>query len=423
MSEDKELISIWVTCKNIIHFQWFRSNIEVIQAKMFGVGSANEECIIKGAFMKKFLNLVSVASLSTLILSGCPGNSGGANPTPNGMVGQMGQIVTGSYSPIQGESCNITISNYTCSQIINGVTVVTQPVLHSTLQQLCSNLNNYQLNTGSSQMGQVQVAQQTRSQYYSTYCQNISQTYPGYPGGTGSTTMQGFKSFSCQLQVKKGTAVYPGPAQQFYLPETGGTNSLFASTLVNKRIARFFQITRMAQLARVNMVYSPALSANSQSLDTITMSVENIDGETSASTTGFAGAENRIEITPSSIYGDSDKTQLIATCVSTDARIQPILPNTGKYRCAGYEIVNGRRTPIDYTNQLSDVMSSGISLSRSAYLAGDSAVQVGQGLVSLTQSGESFDESTVQLKSAIMTPMRMTVDKLGYSLRVSCQPK
>ncbi len=249
-------------------------------------------------------------------------------------------------------------------------------------------------------------------------CQNNG----GIPGGIPNQSHGGLKSFTCQLQVRKGDAVYAGNAQQFYLPVTGGQVNLFANSLKSKTSGGLFRITRTyaIKLANVVVEYIPALTANTASVDQIKMSVADIDGDISSSLTGFAGDQNTISITPQ----DEEKTELIATCSSSDAKIMGLIKTSGQYQCVGTEKAEGKTTVINYVNQITDVVSSGISITPNVFVQGAEGKQIGMGgAVSFTQSTNRYDDSTVALKSSLSSATAITIEKEKYSLNVKCQPK
>ncbi|MBC7457709.1 MAG: hypothetical protein H7235_05490, partial [Bdellovibrionaceae bacterium] len=153
------------------------------------------------------------------------------------------------------------------------------------------------------------------------------------------------------------------------------------------------------------------------SADQIRMSVAGIDSDISASVTGAANAETRIEIQPKD--SEDGQTTLIASCVSAESQslLAPSIPAMS-YQCIGEETADGRTTKINYVNQLSDVATSGISITKAVFVQGHQGSEV-----TFTQELPRYDDSTVSLKSKLTAPTSIAVEKLGYSLKVKCQPK
>lgn len=361
--------------------------------------------------MKKSLGLLSVAVISTLTLTGCPSGNGSNSNTAVGVGnGQINSTADGS--------CNVQASYYTCTQTLNGLTLNTASVSFTTNQDFCAKINDNYSNTNKDlARGQI-VAPRRRQQLYTERCQNTG----GLPTIPGQTNMA-LKTFTCQLQVKKGDAVYAGEAQQFSLPATGGRVNLFANAMKSKTTGGIFRFTRtyMVNLANVVMQYSPALSSNPSSMDQIKMSVANIDGDISASVSGFAGADNTLSITPQD--ADSDQTEVIATCSSSDAKAMGLVKSTGAYQCIGTERADGRTTAINYVNQVSDVVASGISITNSVFVQGTEGQTAAGGGVTFSQATKRYDDSTVALSSNLSSATSISIEKLSYSLKVKCQPK
>jgi hypothetical protein len=356
--------------------------------------------------MKKTLGLLSISVLSTALFTGCPGDSG-----KSASVGVGNQV-----NLFANETCDVQASTYSCSQNIGGVNYSTPAITFATPQEFCSKITDYNLNRDTVR-GQA-VAQQTRNSLYQQRCQGVGQT------GNIPTTTMGLKTFECLLQVQKGNNSFIGEAQQFQVPSTGTGNNpitLFANGVRNRKIwGGIINTTQMVRLATVKMEFSPALPAKTNSMDQIRMSVVGVDGDISAKVTGFAGAATRIEVTPQDT--DSGQTALIASCRSLDATIKPVV-TTDKYACVGEERSNGKTIKINYVNQVSDVVNSGISITNSVFVQGADSVTMDAGAVNFSQTTNSFEESTVSLSSSLSAATSIAIEKIGYSLKVNCSPK
>lgn len=354
--------------------------------------------------MKKTLSLLSVSVLSTALFTGCPGGSGKDAAAVG--VGQQVNVFA-------NESCNVQANSYACTQTINGMVLNTASISFANLQEFCAKIVDGYSNRDISQ-GQ-QVAQQTRNNLYQTRCQGVGQNN-SVPGST-----VGLKTFECLLQVQKGNDSFIGEAQQFQLLSTGGEIELFANGMRNKKIwGGIINTTRSVRLATVKMKFAPALPAKANSMDQIAMSVVGIDGDISAKVSGFAGAATRIEVTPQD--AESGQTSLIASCRSLDATIKPAV-TSDKYACVGEERSNGKTIKINYVNQVTDIVNSGISITNSVFVQGADSVTMDAGAVNFSQTTNGFEESTVNLVSSLSAATSIAIEKLGYSLKVNCSPK
>lgn len=352
--------------------------------------------------MKRTLGVLSIAVTSVLALTGCP--SGGGSSNNNNTAVGVGQLNAGS--------CNIQSNYYTCSQTLNGVAYNTPSISYISTQDLCAKINDNYSNVNKDTRGQL-VASEWRQQYATTSCQNIGGgNLPGIPGGNQT----GMKTFTCQLSAQTGNMIYDGQPQQIQLSRYL-TRQTIPAMAIRTTGNGFWQMQRMVTFAKLNVEYIPTLAANTTSIDQLKMSVSGIDGEISASVMGSASGETRIEIQPKD--SEDGQTILIANCVNTDAQtmiapaIQPM-----SYQCVGSETADGRTTKINYINQIADVATSGISLSKALFVQGDQGAAV-----NFIQELPRNNDSVVSLKSKISSATTVSVEKLGYSLKVKCQPK
>lgn len=358
--------------------------------------------------MKRSLGILSIAVTSMLALTGCPGGGGSSNNNAVG-IGGNGQI-----NSIPNESCNVQASYYTCTQTLNGLVMNTAAVSFTTQQDFCTKINdNYSMTNKDPARGQI-IATQTRQQLYNQRCQGTGGG--GLPTLPGGNNQNGMKTFTCQLSVKKGDMIYEGQSQQIMLSQYLRRQTIPAMAIRTTGNG-FFRVSRWVSIANLNVEYSPALAGSMSSGDQIKMSVAGIDGDISASVTGAANAETRLEIQPRD--SDDGQTTLIASCVSTDAQatIAPAV-TASAYQCVGTETADGRTTKINYVNQISDVVTSGISITNAVFVQGDQGAGV-----TFTQETNRTDVPTVILKSKLTAPTSVSIEKLSYSLKVKCQPK
>ena len=352
--------------------------------------------------MKTKLGVLSVAVISTLTLTACPGSGGSSNSTP------VGVNPPGAVGALNAGSCNIQSNFYTCTQTLNGVLYTTPSNSYLSQPDLCAKLNDNYSFANKDARGQV-VAAEWRLDYSRRMCQTVGQpTYPTQP-------VVGMKTFTCQLSAKKGDMTYDGQPQQIQLSPYLNKQSIPAVAL--RTTGRgFFRISRWVKFAQLNVEYFPRLSADINSTDLIKMSVVDIDEDISASVTGVTNAENRIEIRPQDTEGE--QTTLIATCSSAENKAMPPAMAANGYKCVGSETAQGKTTEINFVNQLSDVVESGISITNNVFVQGDQA-----SAVSFTQTSTVHDDSMINLKSKLNSATSIAIKKSGYSLNVKCQPK
>ena len=351
--------------------------------------------------MKTTLGILSVAVISTLTLTGCPGSGGSSKSTPVG-------VNPGAVGALNSGSCNIQPNFYTCTQTLNGVVYTTPSNSYLSQPDLCSKINDNYSFANKDARGQV-VAAEWRLDYSRRTCQTVGQpTYPTQP-------VAGMKIFTCQLSAKKGDMTYDGQPQQIQLSPYLNKQSIPAIALRTSGKG-LFHISRWVKFAQLNVELFPRLSADINSTDVLKMSIVGIDGEISASVIGATDTENRIEIRPQDPEGE--QTTLIATCSSAGNMAIPPVTATNGYQCVGSETAQGKTTKINFVNQLSDVVESGISITNNVFVQGDQA-----SAVSFTQASNGHDESVISLKSKLNSATSIAIEKSGYSLKVKCQPK
>lgn len=357
--------------------------------------------------MKSSLGLLTLAVVSTLALTGCPsGSDKSAQPVVQANV----------YNVIPNESCNVPAtypSSYTCTQTVNGIVLNTAAVAYSTIQELCTKLNDYQSNMDPARGGQA-VAQQTRNHVYSQRCQGI--TNPGGPTGP-ITPIEGFKNFTCQLQTRNGNSVYQGQPEQLILSKNGDIREIALRAFVSK--CNWLGCAQYPRtIGKLKVKFDAALTGSSSAMDKLTLSVENLDQDITTSVSGYAGSETKIEITPED--SESDRSTVIVSCRGTDSFVRSQIASNGLFQCKGEERVRGAKKSFNFTNQLSDVINSGISVTNSVFVQGSGdEVNYSQSLVN------GYDDATVNLKSNLSSASSIRIEKLSsnYILKLDCQPK
>lgn len=370
-------------------------------------------------FMLRTKKLSLLTLVSAMAFVGCGGNSGGRSNN-NQLIPGVGQM-----NVFPNETCSIQNSYYSCSQTVNGTVYRTNQNSFTSIQDLCMKISDNNSNANRDlTTGQI-VAQQTRQDYSMRNCQNQPGTFPNNPLNPTNPTFPGnnnnfgIKNISCQMQVRKGESNI-STIGEVNLPvaANGGYQYLTAKGVVNKNVWRVINVSHMATLARVKVEYMPSMSIGQGGLSQIKLSASDVDGDISVATVGYAGAENRLEIIP---QNSEDNTEVIVSCIMRGEALPAAAVVATKLQCIGSEKINGQMNKINYVNQLSDVLTSGISLTRSIFVQGQSNMT--GGLSDITYSQQNRSDSQINFKANMGVGTSVSIQKAGYSMNVKCSPK
>lgn len=381
--------------------------------------------------MKK-LNVKAALVLSLLAFSACD-KGGGGSSTPQ-VVGVPG-VTLRQYNVVAGQNCNVNGDNtYVCTE--NGRSIGN--IGYSSLQNFCEVLMNDQANG--------YVARYTRQMMYQEQCSgaqnngfcgagavmqngvcvNNNGNFPGTinPGNGTIINDPNMKSVSCQLYVKKGNTMGDTGlmnVQVIQNNQSGVNIFAFTNAQYKKKFLGFINVqgnkfSNSEKLANVKMYYTKETGK----ADMIKLEATGVDGELSASVTGFAGSETKLEIAPQDEY--SDATTLGISCVAQGA-------TTGNaqaykaYRCKGEEKDGTKVTKIDYASPYNDdIMNQSFDLSKSAKLHTEGSLATDAGTATFEQIARYGIDSSVSTKSNITTPSSVSVRRANYKLNVECKP-
>lgn len=381
--------------------------------------------------MKK-LNVKAALVLSLLAFSACD-KGGGGSSTPQ--VVSVPGVTLRQYNVIAGQNCNINGDNtYTCTE--NGRSIGN--IGYSSLQNFCEILMNDQTNG--------YVARYTRQMMHQEQCSgaqnngfcgagavmqngvcvNNNGNFPGTinPGNGTVINDPNMKSVSCQLYVKKGNTMGDTGlmnVQVIQNSQSGVNIFAFTNAQYKKKFLGFINVqgnkfSNSEKLANVKMYYTKEAGK----ADMIKLEATGVDGELSASVTGFAGSETKLEIAPQDEY--SDATTLGISCVAQGA-------TTGNaqaykaYRCKGEEKDGTKVTKIDYASPYNDdIMNQSFDLSKSAKLHTEGSLATDAGTAMFEQIARYGIDSSVSTKSNITTPSSVSVRRANYKLNVECKP-
>lgn len=381
--------------------------------------------------MKK-LNVKAALVLSLLAFSACD-KGGGDSSTPQ--VVSVPGVTLRQYNVIAGQNCNINGDNtYTCTE--NGRTIGN--IGYSSLQNFCDILMNDQTNG--------YVARYTRQMMYQEQCSgaqnngfcgagsvmqngvcvNNNGNFPGTINpGTGTVINDpNMKSVSCHLYVKKGAIIGDTGLMNVQVIQNNASGvNIFAFTNMNiqKKFLGIFNVnvnkfSNSEKLAKVKMYYTKEAGK----ADMIKLEATGVDGELSASVTGFAGSETKLEIAPQDEY--SDATTLGISCVAQGATTGSAQAYKA-YRCKGEEKDGTKVTKIDYASPYNDdIMNQSFDLSKSAKIHTEGSLATDSGTATFEQIARYGIDSSVSTKSNITTPAALSVSRANYRLKVECKP-
>lgn len=379
--------------------------------------------------MKK-LNVKAALVLSLLAFSACDKGGGGSSAP---QVVSIPGVTLRQYNIVQGQNCNINGDNtYTCTE--NGRSMGN--IAYNSLQNFCEILMNDQANG--------YVARFTRQSIYQEQCSgaqnngfcgngavmqngvcvNNNGSFPGTINPGTVINDPNMKTVSCQLYVKKGATIGDTGLMNVQVIQNSASGvNIFAFTnhQIQKKFLGIFhfnanKFSNSEKLAKVKMYYTKEAGK----ADMIKLEAMGVDGELSASVTGFAGSETKLEIAPQDEY--SDATTIGISCVAQGA-------TTGNaqaykaYRCKGEEKDGTKVTKIDYASPYNDdIMNQTFDLSKSAKLHTEGSLTTDAGTATFEQIARYGIDSSVSTKSNITTPSAVSVRRANYKLNVECKP-
>lgn len=382
--------------------------------------------------MKK-LNVKAALVLSLLAFSACDKGGGGSN-TPQ-VVGVPG-VTLRQYSVVAGQNCNVNGDNtYTCNEYGRS----SGNIGYNSLQNFCEVIMNEYTNQNVASITRQQMYREqcTGGQNNNNFCGNGAIMQNGvcvnnnnnFPGtinpGTGNVINDpNMKSVSCQLYVKKGNTTGDTGLMNVQVIQNNknGVNIFaFTNASYNKKFLGFINVSgnkfsNSEKLAKVKMYYTK----DAGKADMIKLEATGVDGELSASVTGFAGTETKLVIGSEDEY--SDATRIEISCMSQGA-------TTGNaqaykaYRCKGEEKDGTKVTKIDYASPYNDdIMNQSYDLSKSAKLDTAGALATDSGTASYRQIARYGSDSSVSTQANITTPSSLSVARTNYRLNVECKP-
>jgi hypothetical protein len=196
----------------------------------------------------------------------------------------------------------------------------------------------------------------------------------------------------------------------------------FTNTQYQKKFLGIFNVSgnvssHSEKLAKVKMYYTTSAGK----ADMIKLEAIGVDGNLSASVTGYAGSETALEIAPE--VEVDDVTKLLVTCKSNQATSTGNMASLKSYRCKGEEKSGSTVTKIDYASPYNeDIMNQTYDLGKSAKLRTEGSLSTDAGVVSYGQFANHSTELSVMTKANVTTPSAISVRRNGYRLDVKCEP-
>lgn len=381
--------------------------------------------------MKK-LNTQTAIIFAVLALSSCD-KGGGGNKNQDVSIPGVSQRSYGDAN----QSCNVGLNHYNCTENGRGAT---GDITFDSLATLCNLVRDNYRNNGIAQYARQQIEiQQCQNQYNNGYNNGINN---GMNNGCGiSAVMQNgmcipggqqnningqvsiaMRNFTCQLYVKNGDIVGDTGVMSVPAPATGGsaTNMYTFITTQKKYLGGLFRLTKFStseKFGKVKLAFTPGDSMNA---DMIKLSAEKIDGETSASVTGYAGSEVKLEVGSQDDF--SDATYVMVKCQSAEATKQAPVKNNTMYACQGTETEGSKSKVIKFSRLISELMGQTYSVTNTTNLSADGEFALNAGTASYVQSSKYGLDAMVMTSANITTPSAISVSRPGYNLNVTCKP-
>jgi hypothetical protein len=357
--------------------------------------------------MKTSLKVLTILSTMAM-LTGCPSSGGGGGDTTT----TTGVATTGIQS--NGECTPDASAAYLFIRNSQTYTDVQQ------IKTACANLTTL-IGTQTCRItNQNLVASSTDTQYKCNVANGVSNPttnpYPGYPNQGGYPNQPGqtiqTKNFVCNIEVSNGSAAGSVMAMPVQVFANGADLRLYANMQNTKSyLGGFFRYTKYfssEKLAALKLKFKPGTGS---AADTVTLSA-NLGNGKSASVSGFAGSELRIEITPD--Y--ENDTMLNVSCAGQDNFNPGLAVNGSNVKCLIREDNNGRKTSVMVLKPISEFENSEIQPIRKSNLTLTSAAAN----TLSTSVSPSVGYESYHLSSGLTTPTTVKIRTSGYSLDSNC---
>ncbi len=359
---------------------------------------------MKASFKVSTIKAVTILSALGLF-AGCP-DKGGSKSAPAAVTvagiqgnGECTQNVINAYNYIRNNSANPSNQSLrtACGDLSNLIggqtcrnTQQNNIIALADVQQTCNIANG----TNGSNNG---------------YPNQPYPTQPGYPQPIQNVAM---KNLVCSIDMNSGSAagtISNMPVQVF----ANGANLRLYANMNNSKsyLGGLINVNRTFSSEKLALLGLKFKAGSGSTGDTLTLSADLRNGK-SATVTGYAGSEVRIEIAADS---DSD-TSVIVSCTGQD-NFNPGSAGAGaNIKCSGTEVDGSKTTKINFINPVSDLITSGIfpSLSSDLALEGN-----GQSVLSATVRPVLAMESYKAVTSTV-SPSSISIKSPGYSLSTNC---
>ncbi len=349
--------------------------------------------------MKTSLKILTLAAaLSTF--SGCPDKGGGNGSQP---------AVSVSGISTNGECTANTTQTY--FMIRNGQNYSDLNQMRNACAQLSSLLGSQSCRITQQNI----VVSMADVQYQCNQANGSTSTYPnqqGYPNQSIQNVP--VKNLVCSIDVANGSAagsITNMPVQVF---ANGADLNLYADMQNTKSylggIINYTRYFRSEKLALLKLKFK---AGNASAADTLTLSADLRNGKT-ASVSGFAGSEVRIEIAPEA----EQDTALVVSCSGQDTFNAGPATNGANLSCVIKENNNGKMTSVLVLKPIGDFDAGVAPIKNSNLTLTNESSDALSASVSPTVAFESY-----KLVSGQTTPSTMKIKSPGYSLESTCSRK
>ena len=331
-----------------------------------------------------------------------------------------GQISGVNYEGFQNfgtQSCNfVTNSSYQCFENSLGQTLQSQIVPFNSLQELCNQLRNDNLNSVAASWGQMSVASNVRL----TYVNNNCQAYPNLIGPDiikNDTNL--LRNMKCKMTVEAIDGAF-GNTGEMQVPVTasGVRGQIYASMFKEKSqwILKIVTSSRSTKYLTVDYVYTKGSNSSGDQL-TLRSTLNN----TAAEVTGFAGSEVSLVINNVDPVANA-----VVTCVITDSNDAGAHTPSSDYRCrsSGNDMVDNSSIAIEISKLIDNSLTFTTSESLNSVVMtaeGTFALRQGTAVFTATRNGSKSGLMNITARANLSTPVKFKVKQLSKSVDVSCK--
>lgn len=354
---------------------------------------------------------------SAAMFTGCPGGGGsGSGQTPIAGV-PVGTIY--AYND-QNTYCSFDQNNrtYTCyARSYNGQTCTTPTTTFSDLNNLCQQVS-YQLQQGSLG-GQCNVTSALQ-RIQTDYCRNNSQWNPNNPWNNNNNgnlpnqnLQQNIKQIQCDFQAQRSNGGYFNSQL-----DTGARTQTFqVNPTLRSEILLHTSLFNIGAFGKVKLIYNPA--GLRDSADTITLSIDGLNKETSIRKTGFAGQKVSIEA-----QNADGSMNLTIACEGKSQFNKNVRRRFSKLVCQGTSDLSSRRQRVSFSQDYnSNLLNQDFELASGLVMRITGDTRKADNAVLELKAEDSFGDQLFRTTSYLKTQNQMKIDTAYGSADITCTPQ